>query len=386
MNSKNKSRGKSIVTVVAALLAGLAVLSLGVSLFGSLGGGGGGGASHGNGTIITPGEQNLPFVASVSYPMTELVKDENIATKTTTGFIKTGDIVTDTFYFPNTGNVHSVDVVVNVNVPGIYKISGTVAQSTTAEVKYITCKNTTRDNEWKNIVGKGRVLDAVMKSDCIVPAESANTTLCYQYLYAGRNNLTFSVQSGSDCSALGVSSLTFDLCGKNIENYKNATEIFYLDEGNDRSRIASYTGFIYSNNPEGITLSVKGDEKVSATYKEKLRIEEGGAYRLNILFSQTSSAFSAADLEKVKLIFTHENTGEVMTKTLLDVMNVNVPADLASPMPDAFHIGCSLSCVYVDLGVLNLLQGDYTVTYENPLSKEGVAWNALSMMELVKQN
>lgn len=384
MNSKNKSRGKSIVTVVAALLAGLAVLSLGVSLFGSLGGGGG--VSHGNGTIITPGEQNLPFVASVSYPMTELVKDENIATKTTTGFIKTGEIVTDTFYFPNTGNVHSVDVVVNVNVPGIYKISGTVAQSTTAEVKYITCKNTTRDNEWKNIVGKGRVSDAVMKSDCIVPAESANTTLCYQYLYAGRNNLTFSVQSASNYSALGVSSLTFDLCGKNIENYKNATEIFYFDEGNEGKRLASYTGTLNRLTPEGIVLCVDENRKASATYKDKLRIEEGGAYRLNILFAQVSNGFTAADLEKVKLIFTHENTGEVVTKTLLDVMNVNIPADLGSSMPDAFNAGCSLSCVYVDLGVLNLLQGDYTVTYENPLSQTNMLLNALSMMELVKQN
>lgn len=132
---------------------------------------------------------------------------------------------------------------------------------------------------------------------------------------------------------------------------------------------------------EGLILSSRGDVS-SVTYKDALTVTEGGTYRINLLFSQVTQQFTVADLESVK--FTFENEGETVVKTLADVMNIQLSPEKTDPFPNMTN-GCSLSCVYIDLGEIDLLQGTYTITYENPLYGSNNVWNALSLIELVKQ-
>lgn len=372
MNTRKKFDGKKLVAIVAGVLVGLLVVSLCASLFGGFGGG-----SSGGGTIITPGEK-LPYVSSLTYSMRDIVESDGIASTNFTGFIQVGNDVTDTFYFPKTGNEEWVDMTVNVNVAGIYKVSGTIAKSATREIKYVRLQNKSESglpSAWKNIVGKGRIAEDVgmYASNCVVSSDAEKVDLCYQYLKAGPNTLRLSVQSLD--AALGISSLTFDLCGKDSNTYQNATTTFCFYK-NPSSYVGSYI-----LQPEGMILRSYGDVS-SVTFKDALTITEGGTYRINLLFSQVRQSFTAADLEKVK--FTFEYEGETTTKTLAEVMNIQLPADKTDPLPDLTN-GCSLSCVYVDLGKIDLLQGTYTITYENPLDNSNNLWSALSLIELVKQ-
>ena len=316
MNSKNKSRGKSIVTVVAALLAGLAVLSLGVSLFGSLGGGGGG--MPGKDSYI---KDELCTVHSGEWAITQL------PTATVEGTLSKKCV--------DCRSVYETQVISPLyNPTDVFTVAEDVITLSSEKTSATATVNAPKAGFYYVEVKASVSSDAYFKM-----TSSA-------FSHYSRHRILYGTWTSREYSPYG-----FTVYLANGEN----TVTLQSDEG---VALESLTGFRFTRVSENIVTSAKlytpvqvnGD---SQTALHTLTVAEDGFYTLGGLLR-----FGVDDNLYLKMTVTFSREGYA-DKTI----KVNI-SDIQGALEDDGHLydGSTNSTFYTALSAVDLDAGDYTVT------------------------